>query len=341
MAKLSRLQIALKRGDEKLYPATENPGVIEPEIRPPSELLCPVCGGMGYIKAEGLPVGHKWFGQFIKCTHPDCKAQEYNRKLRQASLEEAYSSSDAGEDYKRYTFGSWLDLPLIKQRGKEFPLYAAKRLANNPFEVFTFADVLNDVGVDYQVIAPNEESENPDDWYERVMIGEGKDAVLLQNTVGNWLVFESSYGMGKTGMAMAALNAADARGYYTRFVHLPTYMDAWHKTYSIREDERLDAQAQLMDPLKKADLLLVDEVNVADDGKGSASPDKTRIFMNHIIQPRWLAGEQKPTIFTTNKPAADFGRHWGERIASRVWEKAHWFKFGGVALRHQNRPIGG
>lgn len=339
MSKFSKIQIALAKGEERIFEYDHYQPIEEPEMRPPDARLCKICHGMGFYKLD-VPVTDERFGKAVKCTHPDCKAAEYNRKLRQAALENAYSYNDAGENYDQYTFATWLDLPMIKQKGKVLPYVAAKRIAQNPFEVFTLADLLDGAGERFKLFPANEDSDNPDDWQERLVLA--KDQSVVQNTVGNWIVFESGYGMGKTGLAVAGLNEARANGYYTVFVRLPDYIEAWQRTYNYTDaNERADAQRQLSAPLEAADLLLVDEVNVAEDSGGRASPDKIRIFTDYIIQPRWSAGTKKPTILTTNKPQESFIKHWGDRLATRVFERAHWLRFGGVALRHQNKAING
>lgn len=340
MRKLSKLQLALQKGDEKLFPRDTYPPIQDPEIRPPDARLCKVCHGIGWYTLE-VPHTDERFAKRITCTHPDCQSPTIIRRRRTASLLQAFRYDDAGDGYDKFTFSSWMNMPLGKQSGKEIPLLAAKRLAQSPFAVFTLRDVFEDMGLKYRSVAANEDSPEPSDWQERLIVGLGGRNVELPNSVGNWLVLEGVYGSGKTGLACAILNSLRDAEYYGVFVRLPDYIEAWQRTYGFSDQgERLDAQRQLSAPVEAADVLLVDEVNVVEDKEGRAHPDKIRILMDYIVQPRWSAGTRKPTIFTTNKPYESFFAHWGDRIATRVLERAHWLRMGGEPLRHRNYPIG-
>lgn len=309
-------------------------------LRVPDVRLCKTCYGTGYIGYD-VPFDHPKFGKVDACPDANCPVQRRNRETRARALTEKYGVP-LDENYDGYTFATWQMLPEAQRRGKELAFLAAMAMAEQPFEVFSLSNMLGMVKVPHQVLPVDYESADKANWQERVRVDLGRGEEITQNSYGNWLVFEGAYGTGKTGMAVALMKALQAQGHFVVFVRLPDLLRHYQDTYGIRDsDEQYHVQQTLRKPLVDADVLILDEVNVAEDGDGRASNDKIRIFTDLVIDPRWRALHRKPIVMTTNKSAADFRRHWDDRIATRVFERAHWLKFGGAPLRHMNMPIGG
>lgn len=297
---------------------------------------CERCSDMGVIKFD-VPPDDRRHAKLYACDNPDCPTVRDRTHERFEKLKTLYEIDMDIETYQSYTFATWRAQSAEMLKGKRIPLAMALFLARNPFREFCMSDMLKafNIRIDSEVWEGDQ---------QRLTFtpAEGEAPMTINNSIGNWLVFEGEYGTGKTGLALAILRALPHDTSHL-YIHLPKFLELFQKTYSYDdEEERAKMQERLTRPLLDADVLLVDEMNVAvaANGRegGAASEDKTRIVLNYIIQPRWLAKDRKPTIITTNKPPEEFERHWDRRITSRVFERAHWMRFQGKPLRRRNAP---
>lgn len=290
---------------------------------------CDVCSDRGVIKYAVAPSDGR-HGKLYLCTNPDCPKVRAQIRERFEKLKTLYQVDMDAEAYESYTFETWRALAAEVRNQKHIPFGVAQFFARNPFNEFCLSDMLTDFNVPYEA-----------EWVEdsqRLTFSLGGQNEVLENSIGNWLVFEGEYGTGKTGLALSILRALP-HDVFSLYIHLPKFLELFQATYSFEdEDERVNMQQRLTRPLVDADVLLIDEMNVAVKENGGASEDKIRIVLNYIIQPRWIAKSRKPTIITTNKPPEDFEKHWDRRITSRVFERAHWLRFQGIPLRRRNRP---
>lgn len=291
---------------------------------------CDKCSDRGVIKFE-VPPDDRRYGKLYSCPNPDCPTVRERTRERFEKLKTLYRVDMDIETYQSYTFDTWRAQPPELIADKRIAFGVAQFFARNPFREFCMSDMLEDFNVKYTA-----------EWIEdrqRLTFSLGKGhSDTLENSIGNWLVFEGDYGTGKTGLALSILRALPHDVFHL-YVPLPQFIELFQATYQLKDDEeRQHAQERLTRPIVDADVLMVDEMNVAVKENGGASEDKIRIVLNYIIQPRWLAKERKPTIITTNKPPDDFEKHWDRRITSRVFERAHWLRFQGVPLRRRNRP---
>lgn len=297
--------------------------------KPPVQ--CEICGDMGVIKPDVMPGDARW-AKLVICPNADCPTARKRIRERFEKLKLLYQVDMDAETYQTLTFDTWKAQPQDMIAEKRIPLAAAQFFAGHWNQEFCMSDMLTGYGIAFR-----------DRWVEgrqqlTFVPGKGQPEITLENSIGNWLVFEGEYGTGKTGLALSTLRALPHDVFHL-YIHLPKFLELFQATYSYEdEDERVHMQNRLTRPLVDADVLLVDEMNVAVKENGGASEDKIRIVLNYIIQPRWIAKERKPTIITTNKPPDEFEKHWDRRITSRVFERAHWLRFQGVPLRRRNRP---
>jgi hypothetical protein len=321
--------------------------------------ICPTCLGYGVVSG-GYPLGHPNYGKLSPCPEPGCPViREHQQKRAEALAKKHECYFD--ESYSRYTFESWGQIPEAHLKGKQAAAMFASYMVDNNARPFWATDVLQAFKVDYKP-AQRQTGPNlalPENRPAAVQFEIGGGVYTQPNSYGSWLVLSGDYGTGKTGLAMAVHNALRAAGFYVLYIRLPDLIRDIQRTYGYPNTVEGRSQAQedldrLTLPLIEADVLVVDEANVQTDGYGQASQDKEGLFMDYIIGPRHAAGADKPVIMTTNLAQymtaeqrsqarrvgldVDFAYHWRNRIATRVFERAHWLTLAGPRLRHYNAP---
>lgn len=110
-------------------------------------------------------------------------------------------------------------------------------------------------------------------------------------------------------------------------VKLMQFVRDIRKTWAYGYDGPLpDAIAR---PSIEADYLLIDGMDV----KGAASDNKREIAHEYLVNPRFESDSPKPFIITTNKDKQGFADHWGNDIATRIFDNAIWLTFSGSRVR--------
>lgn len=306
---------------------------VDDALIPPNAAICPVCFGFGFYTPD-VAFDDPAFGKPVKCTNDDCPVTRRNAQVRAERV-----SGQIEAQYADLSFETWLDqVPRHQQAGKQLPLAVAGHFAHQPLTPFSISDVFDVMGKSntYQRFV-NQAGVD----CLRVNLARTEDGLKeeIQNTYGNWLVFEGVYGTGKTGLAVATRRELAARGYAVAFIRLPDFLRAYQDTYRMADSvEQQQAQDKLIKPVQNADVLIIDEVNVA-GGEERASEDKIRIFYDMVVNPRWLQAYRKPIVMTTNLTAQQFEAHWDSRLATRVFQHAHWLRFLGEPIRHRNNPV--
>jgi DNA replication protein DnaC len=138
------------------------------------------------------------------------------------------------------------------------------------------------------------ESEQVRNWCEEIIDG-----------TGGALVLAGPKGTGKTGNAWTAYLHLLGLGWVGKFRGLTEvdYLDS-----CLRDGEEASRA-------RAVDLLLLDDVG------GAKVSDWSRSRMLALIDTRWLA--KKPTIVTTNLPEDQLAAHLGDRVTSRLADRAH------------------
>jgi DNA replication protein DnaC len=294
-------------------------------ILPPDDRLCDVCKGFGVIKLD-VELDDPRFGKFQPCPAEDCKVRKRLAEERVARMKQALP-----DNYRDYTFESWLEaIPQHMQAGKYLPFYVARYMADHLKQAFFLSDVLDALGVPYEAYELNGVP------FLRANIRGTVEE--FQNSYGSSLIFEGIFGTSKTGLAVALMNAVRQRGYSAALIDLAEFIQQMQDTYNRDFDNPLEARARLRSLVEMVDLLVIDDSSVSEKDS-EASDDKTRIFTEFIVKPRWMAVNAKPFVLTVNKPYPEFLTHWGGRATSRLTERAHSLRFVGDPVRHRNNPV--
>ncbi len=119
-----------------------------------------------------------------------------------------------------------------------------------------------------------------------------------------------SSGTGKTFLASCFAEASSAIGRTVVFITAFSFVEralAYHTTFDASKSEHLM-------PLIESDVLIIDDL-----GTESIFKNVTLEYLYHVINERQLKG--KTTFITSNLTINEFAARYGERIASRLFDK--------------------
>lgn len=252
---------------------------------PPS---CATCADMGCVRHD-VPYDHPDFGKLFPCPNPDCPTVLEQRQRRFAGL---LKHSGLPAKYARLTFESWGTLPAAQRAGKDLAVASAYLFATT--EAFS----LNHAAGVVDAAPP------------------GYDELR------GWLVLQGALGVGKTGLAAAAMNEMLLRGRAALYYRIGDLFADIQSRYGQKDGASAD---ELLEAVKSAPALILDEMNVP-----KASDDKLRIVEELI---RHRHGRELPTLITCNIGVKEFAALWGERTSDVVFEQAHWIVMKGDRLR--------
>lgn len=264
---------------------------------------CPTCAGRGWIMRDAATPSY--------CPD-DCAAAQALRGERMATL---YQAARLSREYQGLTLDSFVatcDANPALWDGKELG-YEAMRLwidAAPDEHMVDLVDLAAAVGM--QATGPDRR---------------------------NWLVLSGPRGVGKTGLAAAAVNALVGMGRPVRYTRtqdaLKAIMDRYGDDWRDRppDDDFGDLESgAVLDRIRKAPVLVLDEFDVA-DVKGHK-----QAVMESII--RYRHGELLPTVLTTNLDQREMEARWGATTVSVILQRSHWCDMGGYPLRATPRYLG-
>lgn len=272
-----------------------------PEIVP---LICSSCDGLGYIRYE-VPISDVRFGKLYPCPDPNCPIMHQHR--RQQILKVMETRSSWIDDDNAMTFASFRDL-MGKPNSSN---WKGKRGAYAMAMAFSRA---------YRPFTENEASQAAfkEDWPN------------AKPGVSQSVVFTGGVGIGKTGLAKAAMNdlsEQDKVGIFIRLPDLITHVQEGYRGNSDSYDGSETAETRIQ-IFANAPYLIIDEFETDD-----YTPDRKRI-VEAIIRGRADRPNMPPFMITTNLTLDEMysEKKWGKRIADVV-AKAHWVPMGGLKLR--------
>lgn len=256
----------------------------------PPSFACDVCEDRGVVRVD-LPYDHPQFGKLFPCPNPNCPTANANRASASARL---LKRSGLPAKYAALNFNTWYALPDYLRAGKELAAASAWLFARGG--AFTLDEAA--ATLDYALIGADEPRE--------------------------WLVLQGGLGVGKTGLAAAAMNQMALVGRAALYYRVGDLFADVQSRYGQTEGASAD---QLLEEVKSAPALILDEMNVP-----RVSDDKQRIIEEII---RYRHGRDLPTLITCNVDAKAFAAMWGERTADVIFEQAHWIIVKGERLRRR------
>lgn len=276
-------------------------GVLEPHY------VCGDCYDRGVVRYE-VPVGDPRFGKLFPCPNPECPT-----RLRQAleRVERFAAAAEWDADYAVWTFDTFFE--TVKAR------FAAAQLAPD----------LRDKGAFYQkhgaYAAARYFAEHVG---AKFSLAEATQAIWKArypganaDRVSNSVVLRGEVGLGKTGLAVAAVNLMRANGHAVVFTRVQSIIRRIQETYGDAATERLD---DVLTFYASAPVLVIDEF-----GLERFSDDRLE-KLEEIIRGRDRMG--LPMLVTTNLTTDEMYKLWKPRIADVV-AKSHIVPIGGLKMR--------
>jgi len=263
---------------------------------PPSPPMCDTCGDLGVVSPD-VRRDHPLWGKLIPCP-AGCPAVQQQRAAKSARL---LTRSGLPAKYTALTFETWYAQDSAALAGKQIAAAAAWSAVGGG--LYSLSDAAALVGLSGSY------SSDP----------------------RGWLVLQGPMGTGKTGLAASIVNERAARGLDSLFYRAADLFADVQGRYGKQDDG--GSADDLLDQVKRAALLVLDELNVP-----QPSADKQRIIEEVI---RYRHGRDLPTVITCNVGVEDFTKMWGGRASDVVLEAAHWIVVGGLKIRRSTSAIVG
>lgn len=277
---------------------------INPDDLPdePEPEVCAVCNGTGLINYNV-----RWddprFGKLYPCP-ANCETVIAQRR---AMTERLMAQSAWAEGYDLLTFGSFQALVAQYDNGwagKRGGYAVATAFAESGGQEFSLNDAARRIW------------NMP--WRTK---GDGVDPTRLSNSV----VLTGDVGTGKTGLAVAVVNALREQGHPVLFMRTLSIVARIQDTYG---DAATHSTDDVLREFSTVSYLIIDEFTAE-----NLTNDRLE-KIEQIIRERDRRG--LPTLYTTNHSIEEVYAKWGKRTGDIVAE-AHWVAVGGVKLRQTTR----
>lgn len=267
--------------------------------------VCETCGGVGWISRKVHQGGALIRTEYPPCPDPHCPALADARRAR---YEKLCTLAQIPREYQSLTFESWYALAPAQREGKLDAMGAT----------LAFAGAIEQGGVPFALAQA------------AVLVGltplDGDDRAC------NSLVLSGERGIGKTSLAVCAVQELIGAGHQAVYLRLMEYFDAIKERF--KEKDQYELAGDAVDEVQVQHTYMQAPVLVIDEWPGEAT-DWRREKAEQLINYRYANG--LPTLITTNLSYDEFVRVWGGIIAQRVRKMAHWIEMGGVILRPQSR----
>lgn len=247
---------------------------------------CADCRDTGWYVLD-LPVNHPQFGKPQACQSCEkgiaLQEKQWNNRLQNAALPEMYQT---------FTFETWDALLEAEKEGKWLAYWCARLFVEREDHNVNLAQA-------YQLAG----------------------RALAYHVWHKSLVFQGPWGVGKTGLAAAIINALIAGGQSVLYIRTQDFLESVKARFGKDEPSVED----VMQTVKRASVLVMDEFNL------TASGDWRQETMENIMRYRY--GNNLPTVVTCNATKDELTAQWGARTTHVLFAMAHWIPMGGVVLR--------
>lgn len=271
----------------------------ETVIETPAEPVCPTCQGTGYVRFD-VHYTDPRFGKMYPCPEPGCPAVVRAQFQRTETLIERSSWSD---DYNQYTFEGFERFIGTDERwAKKAGAYAAAAMfaqANgNPFTLNQATQYV----------------------WRRDWPGVG-------NRMASSVVLTGDVGMGKTSLAVAAVNAMREQGRPVVFIRALDLISRVQETYRDKDGR---SEEDVLTLFNTVPTLVLDELTL------KIYSENRKEILERVFRARDRAG--LPMLVTTNLTLEQAYELLEPQIAD-ILGKAHWVRCGGVKLRDTARKV--
>lgn len=263
------------------------------------EAYCKTCGNGGWIKYN-VPQDHPYFGQLFPC--PDCKKGQSVAARVNVDL---LAHAQLPRRYADLTFQTWEQLPPVLKQGKELAyaaIYNWVQASNHGFWVYK-SDIYKTAGV---------KLDKP-----------------YVDTVRNSIVLTGDFGVGKTGLAAAAVNALIAQGRAPLYIRLSDVLKNLRKAMDEREDK--EGPEDMINRIRNHPILIIDEYATQNTTDWQIDQSEDIIRGRH--------GLDLPTVITTNLTREEFRQRWAGTSSSALFEMSHEIEVGGYPIRDEGDTL--
>ncbi len=215
--------------------------------------VCPICGGLGVVTMD-VPVGHPDFGKAFACI---CQADKL--KVRKSTQLRTLSNLDAFADKTFATFE--VDYSLLGDDG-EFLRSQCAKLSRN---------------------------ENMTEAQRRQINTVAELALRYAEDPQGWLLFQGSYGTGKTHLASAIANRRLEQGKAVLFITTPDLLDHLRATFGPSSEVAYDER---FEQIRTAPLLVLDDLGAESQTAWAQEKLYQLLSYRHT--------RKLPTVVTTN-----------------------------------------
>jgi DNA replication protein DnaC len=268
---------------------------------------CDVCNGAGWV----LPYAGAAMSSASVCPLLCDAAKQFIEYRRAARFRRAGIPTR----YQALTFATFEALGFDQKLNK-WLAYAAMR---------EFADKDNGFRVSRHRLAER----------LKAQFGAATPARVLQwladtDVIKRGVALQGEAGVGKTGLAIAGMNAMLDLGIDVR------YMRVYDVIVLLRETWQQGSERDVLQEFQECPVLVLDEFNLI-DASAVAKPHQAE-YMTSIMRYREAAG--LPTLITCNINKEQFYHQWGVQCADVVMVACHWIAVGGMKLRQTDDDMG-
>lgn len=254
---------------------------------------CPTCHNVGFVIPD-VPIGDPRFGKAYPCPGDPETGDECRivREQREKRQRANVQYASLPDGYADCTFASFDRLPDVARAGKE--------IAREFVEL----------------------------WARAMPAGGWVD---IRGDVRNWILLEGTQGVGKTGLAAAAVNYLIAIDQPALYIRLQDLIGAVQDRYGepppagYRDGFGQVSAGEVIAAAETAPVLIIDEFDVPDVRENKIA------IVEKIV--RYRHGRRLPMLITTNCNERQSTLRWGPTITSVLYASAHSFVVRGARLR--------
>lgn len=257
---------------------------------------CPSCNGLLLVRNDhGIGM-------------TPCKVCESSREVQSEMVNTRFSRSDLPARYREASLKTWHQIG-VRAGGKMMAYFAAKLFAETPQHLVSTHALAHLVQGAFGEKAP----------------AVFADVLAKPDDPRSGLVLYGDYGVGKTWLAAAAMNAMVKNGQVIVYMRMQELIQTLTDTWNTAE-----RTADLLLYYAEAPVLFIDDMNGSAKGHETL-PAHQRQYCTELMRHRM--NHAYPTLITTNYAPQLYSAKWGPEAGEVVREGCHWVRVAGESLR--------